>query len=257
MEPTLLTLCAIMSPRRATHFALGRTGNQLLESHVPDQRQQLLHRVVDAIALVPAAGIVRVAIDGVDGAGKTHLADELAALLQSAGRTTIRASVDGFHNPQAVRYQRGRTSPEGFFNDSYDYDQLKAVLLDPLSPGGSRQYMVAIFDHRSDAPVLAADRMASVGDILLFDGIFLHRPELRGYWDYSIFLEVQFSVSIPRGAQRGEGSPDPAAPYNHRYVRGQELYLRTCEPTCFATAVINNDDLRAPYVVEAQRSTSP
>jgi uridine kinase len=75
---------------------------------VPDQRQQLLHRVVNAIAHVPATNVVRVAIDGVDGAGKTHLADELAALLQELGRTTIRASVDGFHNPQAVRYQKGR-----------------------------------------------------------------------------------------------------------------------------------------------------
>jgi uridine kinase len=127
------------------------------------------------------------------------------------------------------------------------------VLLDPLSPGGSRHYRVAVFDHRSDAPILVAERVAAVGDILLFDGMFLHRPELRGYWDCSIFVDVRFSISIPRGAQRGEGSSDPTAPYNHRYVRGQELYLRTCEPTRFATVVINNDDLSAPYVVETKR----
>lgn len=225
-------------------------------SHVSVQRQQLLHSIVDAIAHLPATAILRVAIDGVDGAGKTFLADELAALLEASGRTTIRASVDGFHNPKAVRYQRGRTSPEGFFEDSYDYAQLKAVLLDPLSPGGSRQYRVAMFDHRADAPVLAGARTASRGDVLLFDGIFVHRPELRRYWDYSIFLDVRFSVSIPRGAQRGEMSADPAAPDNQRYVRGQELYLRT-EPMRFATLVINNDDLNAPYDVAASRGQAP
>ena len=219
-----------------------------------DQRQQLLRRVADAISHVPATGIVRVAIDGVDGAGKTCLADELAALLQASGRTTIRASVDGFHHPKDVRYREGRASPEGFFQDSYDYEQLKTVLLDPLSPGGSRRYKVVVFDHRSDAPVPAVEQVAAASDILLFDGIFLHRPELRNYWDYSIFLDVRFDVSIPRGALRDGGSSDPAAPHNQRYVLGQELYLRRCEPTRSATVVINNDELTAPYIVRPTRT---
>jgi uridine kinase len=200
----------------------------------------------------PSADVVhRVAIDGVDGAGKTCLGNELAALLQACGRTVIRASVDGFHNPRAVRYRRGRNSPEGFFLDSHDYAGLKAALLDPLSPTGTRRYRVAIFDHRTDETVDLPEQVASGGEILLFDGIFLHRPELRSYWDYSIFLQVAFRVSIPRGAQRGEGSPDLAAPANRRYVQGQELYLRTCTPTSFASVVVNNDDLAEPYFVDA------
>ena len=59
---------------------------------------------------------------------------------------------------------------------------------------------------------------------------------------------MAFAVSIPRGAQRGDSSPDPEAASNQRYVRGQELYLRTCEPTRFATVTINNDDLLAPSI---------
>jgi uridine kinase len=128
---------------------------------------------------------------------------------------------------------------------------LKAALLDPLSPTGTRRYRVAIFDHRTDETVDLPEQVASGGEILLFDGIFLHRPELRSYWDYSIFLQVAFRVSIPRGAQRGEGSPDLAAPANRRYVQGQELYLRTCTPTSFASVVVNNDDLAEPYFVDA------
>jgi uridine kinase len=55
---------------------------------------------------------VRVAIDGVDGSGKTTLADELVDLIHSAGREVIRASVDGFHNPRDVRYARGLRTKE-------------------------------------------------------------------------------------------------------------------------------------------------
>lgn len=213
------------------------------------RRQEVLDTVARALSRPIAAGVTRVAIDGVDGAGKTYFADELAGVLGASGRSVIRASVDGFHNPRSIRYRRGRDSPEGFFEDSYDYAQLKAVLLDPLSPGGSGHYRAAVFDHRSDSPVSGPTRVASPGDILVLDGIFLHRPELRAYWDYSIFLEVAFAVSIPRGSQRGEGSPDPEAASNQRYVRGQELYLRSCEPARFATVTINNDDLLAPYIV--------
>ena len=210
--------------------------------------------LVDDIAVLRPHPLVRVAIDGVDGAGKTFLADELAGLLRASGRSIIRASVDGFHNPRAIRYQKGRQSPEGYFHDSYDYQQLKAVLLDPLGPHGSRRYRVAVFDHRSDNAIQTVEQVASPGDALLLDGIFLHRPEIRDCWDYSIFLDVPFNVSIPRGAQRDRGNPDPAAPENQRYVRGQELYMATCKPTRWATMVINNADLNAPYIVESSRS---
>lgn len=213
-------------------------------------RRDVLTAVAQAVSHELTRGVLRVAVDGVDGAGKTYFADELADVLKALGLSVIRASVDGFHNPRVIRYRRGRNSPEGFFHDSYDYEQLKAVLLDPLSPGGSGRYRVAVFDHRSDSPVHAPTQAAAPGDILIFDGIFLHRPELRAYWDYSIFLDVRFAVSIPRGARRDDSSPDPGAASNQRYVRGQELYLRSSEPKRFATVTINNDDLLSPYIEE-------
>jgi uridine kinase len=217
-------------------------------------RQQLLQRLADTILRLAVAGVTRVAIDGVDGAGKSMFGDELAQLLAAAGRRVIRASVDSFHNPRALRYRLGRHSPEGFFRDSYDYRQLQAALLDPLSPGGTGRYRSAAFDHRIDAPVSVPEARAEAGNMLVFDGIFLHRPELRPYWDYSIFLEVEVAISVRRCAQRDGSSPDPRSPENRRYVEGQQLYLRECEPQRHASVVINNNDLDAPYLVEANPS---
>ncbi len=64
---------------------------------------------------------VRVAIDGVAGSGKTTLANDLAPLCANAGRDVVRASIDGFHRPRAERYRRGSESPDGFYEDSFDY----------------------------------------------------------------------------------------------------------------------------------------
>jgi uridine kinase len=214
------------------------------------RRQTVLQSVAERILETSAPYITRVAIDGVDGAGKTTFADELAGVLEPSGREVIRASVDGFHNPREVRYRLGRGSPEGFYRDSYDYGAFKDVLLGPLSPGGSGRYRTAIHDVATERPATVPEKQAEQGAVLVVDGIFLHRPELRPYWDVSVWLGVAFSVSIPRGAQRGMGSPDLHAPQNRCYVEGQKLYLDESRPQQHATLVVNNDRLDAPYFVE-------
>jgi len=216
------------------------------------ERHRLLSRIAADIDGLATDRVTRVGIDGVDGAGKTTFANELAKELELLGRMIIRASVDGFHNPKLIRYQRGRTSPEGFFRDSYNYAALKRLLLDPLSPHGSGRYRPTVFDVLVDKAVAADEVQACPGAILVFDGIFLHRPELRTYWDFSVFLDVRFEVSIPRGAQRGIGfgSADPESAENVRYVEGQKLYLLESEPKRYATLVVDNNSLAAPCIIE-------
>jgi uridine kinase len=72
------------------------------------RRQQVLTELAHQIVRLSPDWIIRVAIDGVDGAGKTTFANELGDAIRPLRRSVIRASVDGFHNPRAVRYERGR-----------------------------------------------------------------------------------------------------------------------------------------------------
>lgn len=193
---------------------------------------------------------LRVAIDGIDGAGKTTFADEVAALLDDCGRQIVRASVDGFHHPRSVRYVRGKGSPEGFFRDSYDYAALRRVLLDPLGPGGDRRVRRAVFDVDADTPVDAPEERVSDDAILLLDGIFLHRPELRACWDASVFLRVEWPRNHHlRKLMREHGRVDPEKGRFRRYHGGQDLYFRECAPWTHADVVVDNDDLATPYVV--------
>ncbi|WP_273727453.1 uridine kinase [Brucella gallinifaecis] len=191
-----------------------------------------------ASRIIPITGRVAVAIDGVDGAGKTTFADELTPVIESYGRTTLRVSVDGFHNPRTLRYKRGKDSPEGFFLDSYNYKSLYNDLLQPFK-SNAPSVQVACFDHKSDKPLKIVEAVSS-DTVLLLDGIFLHRDELQHLWDFSIFLSVPFSVSYARMAERDSCDPDPFAPENRRYLEGQNIYLRSCRPQERATIVFEN-----------------
>ena len=53
-------------------------------------------------------GRTLMAIDGVDGSGKTSFADDLADLVRESGTKVIRISFDNFLNPREVRHARGR-----------------------------------------------------------------------------------------------------------------------------------------------------
>ncbi len=219
----------------------------------PISRDGLLQMLSAAIVAVRDDRPIRVTIDGVDGAGKTILADELAPHIAARGCTVIRASIDGFHHPRELRYRRGADSPEGFYHDSFDYAGLRSALLDPLGPSGNRQYRTAIFDSRTDSPIIAPTRTAPANAALLFDGIFAQRPELHGVWDFVVFLHVEFEETLRRSqvrdARPGQTSVELEHRFWKRYAAGQRLYLESVQPRVHANVVVDNTDPKRPVIV--------
>ncbi|KQP69016.1 uridine kinase [Microbacterium sp. Leaf288] len=199
------------------------------------------------------AGRVIVAIDGLDGAGKTVFADGLAEVFAETGDAVFRAGIDGFHRPRAERYLRGRRSPEGFYQDSYDYATFRRVLIDPFRDGAQTAaatgFQLAAFDVARDAPVESQWVTAPLDAVLVVDGIFLNRPELQDLWDWSVWLDVPVGVAYGRMALRDGSDPDPEAPSNARYRQGQEIYLNEAHPRAAASVIVDNTDLAHPRIV--------
>ncbi|MEL7158975.1 MAG: uridine kinase, partial [Actinomycetota bacterium] len=162
-------------------------------------RRDVLERVAGQVLDRRRAGSpLLVAVDGIDGAGKSTFADELAAVLLTHRVPVVRATVDSFHHPRAVRWAKGRSSPAGFFLDSHDLVALRRLLLDPMRAGPGSTYRTAAFDEPTDQPVDAPPATVSGREVLLFDGIFACRPELASYWDYIVFLEARARVDLDR-----------------------------------------------------------
>jgi uridine kinase len=207
----------------------------------------------DRVRRQSPAGRVIVAVDGLDGAGKTVFADGLAEVFAETGDAVFRAGIDGFHRPRIERYARGRRSPEGFYLDSYDYPTFRRVLIDPFRDGAQTAaatgFQLAAFDVVRDAPVESQWVTAPLDAVLVVDGIFLNRPQLRDLWDWSIWLDVPFEMAFARMALRDGSDPDPDAPANARYRQGQELYLNEARPREAASVIVDNTDLARPRIV--------
>lgn len=208
-------------------------------------KRDVLDSLADEFLQHYSKGRTFLAVDGLDGAGKTHFADALAERLGRGSHPVFRASIDGFHRPRAERYVKGVDSAEGFYTDSFDYDLFRRVLIDPFRLGGSAGFVTAAWDVARDTPVELAWRTAPQDATLVVDGIFLNRPELRGLWNYSIWLEAPRDIADARLIAR-DGAP--AAP---RYLGGQALYLAEADPRNRASAIIDNSDFDHPRRVFA------
>jgi uridine kinase len=191
---------------------------------------------------------ILVGIDGPDAAGKTTLARLVHEQLR---RPSLPASIDAWHQPRDVRLRRGDESADGCYRDSFDYQALKAQLLTPFRAGAS-SVTVAAFDHVSDR-VDVRTQSAGATTVLLFDGVFLLRPELRTVWDLSVYLHVPESVSIARAMTRDRavlGDEDRVSQrYQRRYLPGQAIYRRESRPQDVADIVIDNSDASDPQIL--------
>jgi uridine kinase len=221
-----------------------------LDGHPDPIRSVARAAVIDDVAARVAAVPVErclVGIDGASGTGKSTLADELAAVLRTRGLTVVRASTDSFHRPRVQRYRRGPTSPEGYYVDSHDLGAITSRLLEPFA-AGAEEVVTATFDEPADRAVDPEIVPVPGRAVLVFDGLFVHRPELVGHWHLSVFLvaDARRQAAWQRYLADG-GSPELAR--RDRYVRGQELYELEAAPRSKATLVIDNDDLAAPAVL--------
>jgi uridine kinase len=152
------------------------------------QKRDVLDALADEFLHNYGKGRTLLAVDGVDGAAP--FADALAERMGRGGHAVFRASMTRFHKPRAQRFARGEDSAEGYYHDSFDYELFRRVLIQPFKLGGSTGFVTAAFDVERDAQIEMDWKTGPQDATLIVDGAFLNRPELRGLWNFSVWLEV-------------------------------------------------------------------
>lgn len=224
---------------------------------VGSARDLVITELVATILTIDPAGErrTRVCVDGITASGKTTLADELGTAIAARGRPAVRISMDGFHHPRAHRYRQGRGSADGYYEDAYDLDALRALVLEPLGRGEAR-VSTAIIDLAADTPLTGAWVEVPPGGVLIVDGTFLERDEVVDHWDLRILLAPAFEVARERGAARDAallGGIDAArAAFDDRYHAACRRYLAEVDPEARCDVLVDNAEPANPAILRTR-----
>jgi uridine kinase len=177
-------------------------------------QDELVKHVLDRIEKIgPSRSSAKfVAISGMDCAGKSTLALALQERLATAGFCVTRISIDRFLIPWEAKTRR---APEflGYFEDAFDYQALTHEL--DIARGSSQ--------------------------IVLVEGVFLLRQELRHWWDLAIWLEVDSALALERAVIRDLAYFGDEATvrlvYETRCAPAQSHHLQRDEPWAHAHIV--------------------
>lgn len=193
----------------------------------PISFERLAGELVERILTTPGTPWVRVAIDG--AADTARLADALTDPLRVGGRPVLRVSTVDFLRPASLRFERGRYDPGARYTDWLDENALRREVLNPLSPGGSKMVLPALWDAERDRATRRARIALPEGGVLIVDGELLLGRGLP--------FELTVHLSLSTGALRRR-LPES----EHWALPAFERYEREVRPADSADVLIRADD---------------
>jgi hypothetical protein len=197
----------------------------------------LVAELADRIAGTPGRRWLRVAVDGAPAAQPDELADALVPALRERGRAALHVAAGYFLRPASLRFERGRTDPDVYYEDWLDVAGLAREVLDPLGAGGTGRVLPTLWDPAADRATRASYVDVPPGGVLLLSGSLLLGIGLP--LDLAVHLELS-APALARRTPRAEQWTLPA------YAR----YADEVAPAEFADVVVRADDPRHPAVVD-------
>ena len=198
-----------------------------------------------------AAGRRVIAVDGLDGSGKSVLADRLVAALGQAGTGAVLLRVDDYRRP--VDWTRaGGAEADLYYEDYYDLALLEhgaRAFLD-----GAPGIEVPHFDSRSERH--QGRRAIAFGDapLAVVEGVFAQRVAAVRQGAV-VYIETSRAEArrriLARDTARGRTAADVTHRIDARYFPAQDRYLRECAPAAHAAALVVHERVGAPSLMRA------
>ena len=195
-----------------------------------------------------------IAVDGIDGSGKSVLAERLGAAAADLGINAVVLAVDDFRRP--VDWGRrppgdARSEADLYYEEYYDLPLLDQCLAAFL--GGDASVEIPVFDsaaHRLDGRRTIVFGAATVA---IVEGVFALRLANLATGGALIYVRTSFAAAreriVRRDTQRGRDRGDVIHRITARYFPAQERYLREFDPLIRADVLVDHEILGAPRIV--------
>jgi uridine kinase len=176
-------------------------------------------------------GVYLVGIDGLGGAGKSILADTIRQQLEKDRFRVATVHTDDFYLPSASRSQLpANLKPIG---GDFDWMRLRDQVLAPLRSGQIARYVR--YDWPSDR--LAEQHEIQPRGIILIEGVYCTRAELRDLYDFRIWVDCPPEVRLSRGLARNGESVRSI--WLNNWKPAEDRYYDEHRPHTFAHVVVS------------------
>jgi uridine kinase len=181
--------------------------------------QDVLHR---AWAATRHPGLCVVGIDGAGAAGKTSLAITLAA---ASTTPAVVVRFDDFYLPKARRAPLVHGHPP---EPNFDWQRLRCEVLLPLSEGRPARYQ----RYDWDDDVLAEWNDVPAEGLVVIEGVYVTRSQLRSFYDFRIWVQTPRDVRLDRAVARdGE---DARGQWEDEWMPAEDEYIARENPAASA-----------------------
>lgn len=169
-----------------------------------------------------------IGIDGRGGSGKSTLARRLAALI----RDSAIVEFDDFYRLSDGRRRRREASDTEIGGD-FDWRRVRDQVLQPLAADGSARYQRYDWDRDE----LAEWHEIEPGGIVIVEGNYATRPELRDIYDLTIWVEAPHDLRLERGLERdGQESRER---WLDEWMPEEDRYIAVTQPVEHADLVVD------------------
>ena len=168
-----------------------------------------------------------VAIDGLSGAGKTTLVNELKEILDNL----VMIHIDDHIVEKSKRYDTGQEQWFEYYHLQWDTKFLEENLYQKIHQNIS-PINLPLYQKEEDTHINKTINL-STHDIVMIEGVFLLREEWKRYYDYIVFLDSSKEVRYNRVLQRDQyiGSfEERLTKYKTRYWVAEEYYIKMQKP---------------------------
>jgi len=180
-----------------------------------------------------------VGIDGLGGAGKSTIAKEINELFEADNIHTEVFHLDDFIYPRKIRYNDDYPQWEQYYYLQWKYDYFLNTVVNPVRENRVVP-SIELYDKKNDK-YFTVNRNIPKGSIVIIEGIFLQREELKNIFDYVIYVDVPEEERLRRVLLRDVHLGDEIAirnKYENRYFPAEHFYVKKYNPAARANLVV-------------------
>jgi uridine kinase len=194
-------------------------------------------------------------VDGIDGSGKSHLAERIRQEASAAGLHPVLLRVDDF---RTATDWAGVDEAEVYYESYYDLVGLEACLR--AYQAGAEAIEVPAFDSVSERVAEVRRIRLTETQVLIVEGVFVRRlPSAEGA--ALIYIETSYAEArrriLARDLAKGRSAADVEGRVDRRYAPSQQRYHERFQPRSHAHVVVDHEILGSPTVIHASIEGHP